>query len=1075
MYPDGTLDVDFDGVSYFTRLVLPVTQAIEGAAYGFGAATGGLNANHFIDDLTITTQTGPVRAGFLHQPQSAAFLLGAVPRFYTSLANTSEEVVFGYQWERQALDGGSFVPVPGATEPNFVGSAGVTAADNGAKYRLAVYDQGRVTYSDEVTLTVINFPEPAYQYTETFSSANPAGTLYGTAMVDTVAGELVLTTADNSQAGSFIIDDLNAGQAVAGFTVAFDLQMSQSDNDPPNVVVADGLSFNWAPDVEEAAAPSTGSSEDGSRSGLRLCFDVYDNVDGNPYNVVGEAPAIELCWGNEVLASVRVMPAELNTGAAFVPVLVNLAPEGTVSVAVNGRFYFLDVPVPNWTASSLAKYAFYARTGGANQKHAIANVRIAPVPYEGQVALVAHPQPVTTVVGQTATFTVGANFAVPPATVIWQRKRANEAVFSDIPGAAETTFTTEALTAEDDGSLYRAVVRLGAGNEATSEEALLTVLNFSHTAPQVVLNFNGNLTNTGSAAEVVPTATIDGTENGEPRELSLEPAGGPDGSGYLVLTDAANSQYGVVAIEPYTEVAQGSLLATFDINMAMGSQTPADGFSFNWGPDVPATVGGGDAEEGVGTGLSITFDVYGSDAPAVGIKYQGTFISNPIAPASIRPPDWAQVGIRVTQDGKVDVALNGIVYHHQVQLPDWSGIANGRFSVYARTGGLNQNHWIDNLIISTTDYAGPLVVTQQPVPQVVLAGQTATFAAAVNNPSGTTWSWESAPVGSDTFTPVLGATGPVYTTAALTVVDNGRLYRAVATNAAGSVTTEAVRLTVVDTALPDPDATLDFDNFSALSYLLTGSAFEEPSGGVEDSAVAKFTLDGMESQSGALLIDDYNAGELIHSLVAVFDVAVGKESEGAPADGFSFVWAPEVNTGIAPFGEEGMGNGLIVSFDTYLNANDNTGIAVRWKGEQIGEVVMTPAELTTFPDFVRTVIKVDADGTVDVWFGDRVIFHDLQLPVYQGLAGAGFGWGARTGGSTEHVWIDNISLTTAVAPPPAGGIEIRQVGGNIEVTFDGVLQESVTLQEGSWTDLPGQTSPYVFPVPASGVRFFRVK
>lgn len=226
MYPDGTLDVDFDGVSYFTRLVLPVTQAIEGAAYGFGAATGGLNANHFIDDLTITTQTGPVRAGFLHQPQSAAFLLGAVPRFYTSLANTSEEVVFGYQWERQAPDGGSFVPVPGATEPNFVGSAGVTAADNGAKYRLAVYDQGGVTYSDEVTLTVINFPEPAYQYTETFSSANPAGTLYGTAMVDTVAGELVLTTADNSQAGSFIIDDLNAGQAVAGFTVAFDLQMS---------------------------------------------------------------------------------------------------------------------------------------------------------------------------------------------------------------------------------------------------------------------------------------------------------------------------------------------------------------------------------------------------------------------------------------------------------------------------------------------------------------------------------------------------------------------------------------------------------------------------------------------------------------------------------------------------------------------------------------------------------------------------------------------------------------------------------------------------------------------------------
>src|SRR5690606_9224133 len=133
------------------------------------------------------------------------------------------------------------------------------------------------------------------------------------------------------------------------------------------------------------------------------------------------------------------------------------------------------------------------------------------------------------------------------------------------------------------------------------------------------------------------------------RELVIETSGGPDDSGYLVLTDAANGQAGVVAVAPYTTAAQGALVATFDVNFATGG-SPADGFSFNWGADVPTTVGGGDAEEGVGSGLSVTFDVYGADAPAIGVKYQGAFISDLRVPAGIRPPDWARVGIHVSND-----------------------------------------------------------------------------------------------------------------------------------------------------------------------------------------------------------------------------------------------------------------------------------------------------------------------------------------------------------------------------------------------------------------------------------------
>ncbi len=1071
LHADGSLDVVFDGVTYFSRLPLPILQAIEGVAYGFGAATGGLNANHFIDDLTLTTETGPVRAGLLHQPQSAAFMAGSTPRFYTLVTNRAPEVVFGYQWERQAPEGGTFVAVPGAIEPDFVGTAGVTAADNGAKYRLALEDQGGTTYSEEVTLTVINFTEPAYAYQENFTADPPQGDVYGTAAVDTGAGRLVLTAAANDQQGAFVIDDQNPGQAVSGITVAFDLSMSQTGADPDNVVVADGLSFNWAPDVEEAQTPAGGAAEDGSGSGLRVSFDVYDNTDGNPYNVPGEGPSVDLRWGSTVLGSVRVTPAELNTGADSIPVIVELTPEGLASVAVNGRFYFLDVPIPGWSARSLAKYAFYARTGGANQEHAISRVRIAPVVHTGDAAFVSQPAPALAPTGGTATFAVEPNYAVPPATIVWQRKGTGEADFADIAGATATTHTTPALTPADDGALYRAVVRLAPDKEAASAEALLTVVDFTHSAPQVALAFNGSLANTGSASGVVPAATTHGLQDGAERELVIETSGGPDDSGYLVLTDAANGQAGVVAVAPYTAAAQGALVATFDVNFATGG-SPADGFSFNWGADVPTTVGGGDAEEGVGSGLSVTFDVYGADAPAIGVKYQGAFISDLRVPAGIRPPDWARVGIHVSNDGKVDVALNGVVHHHQLQLPGWTGIANGVFSVYARTGGLNENHWIDNLEISTSNYAGPLAITRQPVDAAVFAGQNATFVVETNDPAQATWVWESAPAGSDVFAPLAGATAASYTVTAATLADHGRRFRAVATGVSTSSTSDIVRLAVVDPTLPDPDATLDFDQATSLSYVVNGAAFEDDAGGVDDSRVAKLTIEEA-NQTGALLVDDFNDGVPIGSIIARFDVAVGKELEGAPADGFSFAWAPEVHTGTGPFGEEGTGNGLVVSFDTYLNENDNTGIAVRWLGETVAEVVMAPAELTFFPDYVRVVVKVDADGTVDVWYGDRVIFHDLPVTGFTPLAGAGFGWGARTGGANENVWIDNIRLTASPVAPPAGGIEIRRVGGNIEVTFDGVLQESTDLID--WADLTGQASPYTFPLPTSGARFFRVK
>src|SRR5262245_20823371 len=57
-----------------------------------------------------------------------------------------------------------------------------------------------------------------------FNSGTPAGgSVNGTAIIDATggvgdSGVLKLTTADNSQQGSFVINDLDGGAAVSGFT-----------------------------------------------------------------------------------------------------------------------------------------------------------------------------------------------------------------------------------------------------------------------------------------------------------------------------------------------------------------------------------------------------------------------------------------------------------------------------------------------------------------------------------------------------------------------------------------------------------------------------------------------------------------------------------------------------------------------------------------------------------------------------------------------------------------------------------------------------------------------------------------
>jgi hypothetical protein len=88
-------------------------------------------------------------------------------------------------------------------------------------------------------------------------------------------------------------------------------------------------------------------------------------------------------------------------------------------------------------------------------------------------AVTQDPSDLSIEVGQTATFTV-ATSGYPAPTVQWQRSTDGGQTYSDIDGAAATTYSFTAA-GDDNANRYRAVATNGVGQPATSTSATLTV------------------------------------------------------------------------------------------------------------------------------------------------------------------------------------------------------------------------------------------------------------------------------------------------------------------------------------------------------------------------------------------------------------------------------------------------------------------------------------------------------------------------------------------------------------------------------------------------------------------------
>ncbi len=199
-------------------------------------------------------------------------------------------------------------------------------------------------------------------------------------------------------------------------------------------------------------------------------------------------------------------------------------------------------------------------------------------------------------------------------------------------------------------------------------------------------------------------------------------SGGVGGTGYISLTDAANDLQSAVIIEDLDAGSPvGGFAATFKLRMGGGSANAADGFSFNFADDLG---GGSISEEGQGNGLIVAFDIYdngGGEAPAIEVKRAGLVVGSVKFPKDETADGiltgGAFVDVRIEyRDGLLDVDFKGKPVFNDLAL-GLAPVSGGRFAFGARTGGENNNNWIDDVRIETFAQTAPAVAAVRPTAQ----------------------------------------------------------------------------------------------------------------------------------------------------------------------------------------------------------------------------------------------------------------------------------------------------------------------------------------------------------------------
>ncbi|MGE4489968.1 MAG: hypothetical protein AB7E95_10545 [Kiritimatiellales bacterium] len=216
----------------------------------------------------------------------------------------------------------------------------------------------------------------------------------------------------------------------------------------------------------------------------------------------------------------------------------------------------------------------------------------------------------------------------------------------------------------------------------------------------------------------------------------------------------------------------------------------------------------------------------------------------------------------------------------------------------------------------------------------------------------------------------------------------------------------------------------NFDSYSGgTTNLNDGSTIADNGSGLTEVwdngnwKALRLTQDGVEYQVGNFVVGDLDNGNVVTGFTATFDSLVkATENTGVAADGFAFNFgtlASYVSDGDA--GMDATGSSLSVVWDTYYNGENDIGINVFVNGVSFAySSISAKIESSIDVDFQSVTIVWDENG-LDVIYGGTTVFENLAIK-FTAESGAEFAFSARTGGSYEDVFIDNIDIQTVPEP-----------------------------------------------------------
>lgn len=659
-----------------------------------------------------------------------------------------------------------------------------------------------------------------------FNAGQPGGTaVFGTAYVDadggvTNSGVLKLTVSANSQQGSFLTGDALAGSPAFRFAVGFKAFVGGGTTPP-----ADGFSFNFAHDL-----PNASFGEEGAGTGLTVAFDNYDNGGG-------EAPAIDVKWGGVTVAHTPV--ASLSTGMDFVPVTVNLAEGGGLSVTYGGLLVHSNLSF-GYTPVRGGRFGFGARTGGLNDNHWIDDLCLSLFT-PGSVLIVSQPQSRTVTEPQTATFSATLE-GTPPYAFQWLSNNV------PIPGATDWTYTTPPTRPAMTGTVYR----VRASNDFSSvlsAGAVLTVL--TDTTPPTLARAVGDASLTQvtvSFSEPVTLATATNVGNYSITfpggSLPVLSAALTNGSNVILRTapQAQNTNY-TVRVSNVRDTSEAQNVIAPNSPIAFTAWLFSPGFltfeAYNAGPgnEVWRLTGHPDFPTNPRETLFMTrFDtrtVYPDDGhDEYGARISGWFVP-PVSGAwtlYLRSDDASQLFLSsdANPSNKVLIAeepacCNAFSAHpsppvglsagqsYYVEALYKEGIGGDLCQVAAKLTsdptnpdllGTVPGTWLGTF--ANPDTAGTVTITQHPQPVSTVVHHTATFTVAAVNSLGRPQFYQWQRLGA-TWTNIPGANAASYITPLLTLADNDSRFRAVVWVPGRQATSFSALLSVgPDTAPPVP-------------------------------------------------------------------------------------------------------------------------------------------------------------------------------------------------------------------------------------------------------------------------------